>query len=163
VSSFVPVYALRTGIENPGLYFLVFALAMIVAQTFGGRASDRFGRTAVIVPGLALLAVGVAMLPVLNGWSILGSALVVGFGQGAAQPALFAMAVDRVRADERGAAVGTIGTFLEMGIGGGSIVAGMLAGAFGLSATFVIIAIAPLAAMGLALARPPIDAHSVGC
>jgi predicted MFS family arabinose efflux permease len=150
---------LRAGLENAGLYFLVFALSMIAGQTVGGRASDRVGRTGVIVPGLLLLAVGVAALPLLTGWAVLASALVVGLGQGAAQPTIFALAVDRVEAGEQGAAMGTVGTLLELGIGSGSILAGVLAETVGLGAMFVAMAFAPLAGAALALARRPVDAH----
>jgi MFS family permease len=159
VISFVPLYAPRSGLENAGLYFLVFALAMIGGQTAGGWASDRVGRTAVIVPGLALLSAGVAMLPLVGGWGMLASALVVGLGQGAAQSTIFALAVDRVDPAERGAALGTVGTLLELGIGGGSILAGVLAEQAGLGAMFAIMALAPLAAAALALARRSVDAH----
>ena len=159
VISFVPLYALRTGLENPGLYFLVFALAMIAGQTVGGWASDRVGRTAVIVPGLLLLAAGLALLPLVAGWGILASALVVGLGQGSAQPSIFALAVDRADASERGAALATVGTLLELGIGAGSILAGVIAERAGLGAMFVAMALAPLAAAALALARRSVDAH----
>jgi MFS family permease len=159
VISFVPIYALRAGLANPGLYFLVFALAMICGQTAGGWASDRVGRTAVIVPGLLLLSAGVAMLPLLSGWALLASALVVGLGQGSAQPTIFALAVDRVDPTDRGVALGTVGTLLELGIGAGSIAAGVIAEAAGLGTMFVALAVAPLAAAILALARRSVDAH----
>jgi MFS family permease len=159
VISFVPLYATRAGLENPGLYFLVFALAMIGGQTAGGWASDRLGRTAVIVPGLMLLAAGVAMLPLLSGWAVLASAVVVGLGQGSAQPTIFALAVDRVDPADRGVALGTVGTLLELGIGAGSIAAGLIAEAAGLGTMFASLALAPLAAALLALARRSVDAH----
>jgi MFS family permease len=157
----VPVYALRAGLENPGLYFLAFALAMIGGQTVGGRLSDRFGRAAVIVPGLLLLAAGIALVPSLRGLALLASGVVAGLGHGAAQPSLLALAVDRAGPAERGAALGTVGTFLEMGIGGGSILAGLLAGWIGLEAMFVLIAAGPLssAALTVALTWRRVDAH----
>jgi len=161
LASFVPVYALRVGLENPGLYFLAFALSMVAGQTLGGRLSDRLGRTAVIVPGLLLLAAGTALVPSLRGLTLLASGVVAGLGQGAAQPALLALAVDRVAPTERGAALGTVGTFIELGIGGGSILAGLLAERVGLETTFVLIAAAPLfsAALMAGVARRPVDAH----
>jgi MFS family permease len=161
LASFVPVYAVRVGLSNPGLYFLAFALSMIAGQTVGGRLSDRFGRAAVLLPGLLLLAAGVALVPSFSGWALLASGVVAGLGQGAAQPTLFALAVDRVGPAERGAALGTVGTFLELGIGGGSILAGLLAERAGLETTFRLIAAAPLfsAALTLSLTRRPVDAH----
>jgi MFS family permease len=161
LASFVPVRALRVGLENPGLYFLAFALSMIAGQTVGGRLSDRLGRGAVIVPGLLLLAAGTALVGYLEGTLLLGSGVIAGLGQGAAQPALLALAVDRVGPGERGAALGTVGTFVELGIGGGSILAGLLAERLGLEAAFAIIALAPLssAALTLWLVRGQVDAH----
>lgn len=148
IAAFIPILALQRGLANPGLFFTVYAGAMVVAQTLAGRASDRLGRKAAIVPGLVLLAVGLAGVGLLGDWWLLGAALVYGLGAGACQPSLFATAGDLVASEARGSAMATMGLFLELGISSGAIVVGLLAGVLGLGTTFVLGAAVPL--IGLA-------------
>jgi MFS family permease len=149
VASFVPILAARRGLDNPGLFFLVYAAAIFVAQTVAGRASDRLGRMAVVLPGLIVSAIGLAAIAAVGGWWLLVAGAVYGVGAGMVQPALFAAGGDRVPATERGSAMATMGLFLEIGIGGGSVVAGLVAGTLGLATTFALVAALPaLAAIG---------------
>ena len=151
VASFVPLLALQRGLANPGLFFSVYAMAMVAAQAIAGPASDRFGRAVVIAPGLALTAVGLVAMATLDGWWLLAAGVVYGLGAGATQPALFASASDLVRPEQRGSAMATMGLFLELGIGSGAIVAGVLAGSLGLGATFAGVAVVPLVGLALAM------------
>ena len=153
IASFVPLYALQQGLSNPGFYFTVCSVAMVLAQAIAGPISDRFGRLAVIGPGLLLSALGAAATALLGGWSLLGAAALYGTGSGAAQPALFALATDVAKEDERGSAMATVGVFLEAGISGGAIGAGLLAQQVGLSATFVVVSVVPL--VGILIAAAP--------
>ncbi|TAK22165.1 MAG: MFS transporter [Chloroflexota bacterium] len=149
IVSFVPIQAARVGLANPGWFFAGLHLAMLVGQVIGGRASDRHGRAAVLVPALLQCAVGVALIPLMPGTLLLLPAVCIGIGMGAAIPTLFAVAVDRSRPERSGAALGTLGMLLELGIGGGSIAAGIVGQAMGLDAAFLIAAaIAVVAAMG---------------
>jgi MFS family permease len=152
VASFVPIHALQRGVANPGLFFTMYALAMVAAQVAAGRASDRFGRSAAILPGLALTALGVLAVAGLNGWWLLAAGGLYGLGAGATQPALYAAAGDLVLPEERGSAMATMGLFLEAGIGFGSIAAGLLAEPLGLAGTFVAVALVPLAGLVAAAA-----------
>lgn len=174
MASFVPVYAVRHGLDNPGLFFTVYAGATILAQNVGGRLSDRLGRSAAILPGLLLGAVGIFLVPQLEGLALLIAAAVYGLGQGLSQPALFALPVDLVPPAERGSALATAGLFLELGIGSGAIGAGLLAKGFGLETALVLAAAAPLVSAAASLrllglpgrfgsARPSAgDSRSVG-
>ena len=143
VISFVPLLAARRGLDNPGLFFLAYAAAILVAQALAGRASDRLGRLAVVIPGLVVSAAGLIAISALAGPWLLGAGVIYGVGAGMVQPALFAAGGERVPAAERGAAMATMGLFLELGIGGGSIVAGLVAGAVGLQTTFALAAALP--------------------
>ena len=150
LTSFIPLLAVQRGMENPGLFFTAYAAASVGAQAVAGQVSDRLGRRAAIVPGLALVGLGLVAASALGGWYLLVAAMIYGAGFGATQPSLFALGGDLAGAAERGAAMATLGLFLELGISTGSIAAGLLAGPIGLSATFV--AFAGVAAVGLVLA-----------
>ena len=64
-------------------------------------------------------------------------AVLYAIGVGAAQPTLMAMTVDRAKPQERGAAMGTFTTAMDLGIGVGSVVWGMTAEAFGFQTMYV--------------------------
>ncbi len=104
-----------------GLAFLpVSTLIGILSLGFSARLSERFGATAVLVPGLALLAIGLlgfARVPV-DG-SYLGDVLPVmiplGLGAGLFFPSLTTLAVSGVPPSESGLASGLLNTTLQVG------------------------------------------------
>lgn len=145
IVSFLPLYAGRQGIDNPGIFFTAYAVVLLVARSFTGMLSDRFGRAAVIAPGLGL---AVAALLLLSTATALPAFIVVavlyGLAFAAVQPAMMALVVDRVAPQRRGAAMGTFSTAMDLGIGAGSMVWGVVAQAAGYQAMY-------LAAGGVAL------------
>lgn len=132
VASFLPVFAEREGLGNVGLFFTVFALANIGVRRGAGRLADRAGRRVVVLPalvvtGLAFVALAAGRSPL---WLAVAAAL-YGIGFGAGPPALLAMTTDRVPLEDRGRAMGTLFTALELGIFAGAILLGLYAGRFG--------------------------------
>ena len=57
---------------------------------------------------------------------LLAAGVLFGLGLGTAQPALFALGGDLVPPSERGTAMASLGIFMELGIGGGGTVTGIL-------------------------------------
>lgn len=128
IVTFLPVYAEKQAVGNPGLFFTVFAVVVIVARGPLGKLSDRLGRGVVIAPGLLVAAVGLAVLS----WSfsmatMLLVAILYGVAMAAIQPALMALAIDRAGPAQRGAAMGTFSTAMDLGIGLGSFGWGVVA------------------------------------
>ncbi len=100
--------------------------------------SDRRGRVAVIAPGLLFTFVALLVLSQAESMAaLLVVAVLYAVGVGAAQPTLMAMTVDRAGPQERGAAMGTFTTAMDLGIGVGSVVWGVTAEAFGFSTMYV--------------------------
>ncbi len=127
VLSFLPLLAVERKIENFEVFFTAFALALIVVRASAGELSDRFGRAAVVVPGMALTIVAMALLAVANTLPmLLLVALVYGLGFGAVNPALQAFTVDRAGLADRGAAMATFSAAFDLGIGIGSVVLGYI-------------------------------------
>ncbi|MBI4637377.1 MAG: MFS transporter [Candidatus Rokubacteria bacterium] len=149
--SFLPLYAHAHGV-NPGLFFLVFALVVAVVRGRAGRLSDRLGRVPVTVGGLSLAALALLTLAVrqdLVGLAAAGALYGVGFGS--AQPALMAWAVDSVERHDRGRAMGTYYTALELGIAIGAVGSGLAVGVVGFAGTFATAALMAAVGAGLAL------------
>jgi MFS family permease len=150
--TFLPLHAQRLGL-NPGIFFLVYALALTVTRGPAGRLSDDLGRAPVAAAGLALAAVALAVLAV--GEGALALALVgalYGLAGGIAQPALMAWCVDVVAPADRGRAMGTFFTALELGIAIGAMSSGLAVARWGFVATFLAAAAVALAGAVLPLA-----------
>src|SRR5665811_2398233 len=62
VITFLPVYAEVRDLGNPGVFFSVYAVFLIVSRGPLGKASDRFGRGHVVAPGMALMAASMLLL-----------------------------------------------------------------------------------------------------
>jgi MFS family permease len=92
ISSMFALHARAVGIENPSLFFGLFALTYTLSGAVSGYLSDRFGRSAMIVPGFCLLIAGLLFLTILNGAVILIlSAVLCGVGFGFVNTVLMAM------------------------------------------------------------------------
>jgi MFS family permease len=171
--SLAAVHAARTGLPNPGLIFLTYALGMGLVQVTGGRLPDRRGRGAAILPGLALAALGVWAIAAAHSWWLLPALAIFGLGIGLAQSNLLALAADYVAPQQRGSALATAGMFQEAGISSGATLAGLIGQAAGLPVAFALIGLLPAAALlvlvvspaGRAVLQPPgglIEAGAVG-
>jgi len=151
--TFLPLHADRHGL-NAGVFFLVYALSLTIVRQPAGRLSDRFGRSGVVAVSLlfstaALLIVAMSEGPA----ALIAGGIVYGVGQGMAQPALVAWCVDRVGPMERGRAMGTFYTALELGIAAGAMIAGVSVTRVGFATTFVVAAGVTLGAAALAATR----------
>lgn len=127
VLSFLPLFVQARALGNPGLYFIVYSIAVIIARPVSGKWSDRFGRAQVIIPGMLLLTTAMTLLAYANSipW-LLSVATLQGVGFGTVQPALMAFCVDRVSEQERGPALATLMMAFDIGHGLSAIGLGLL-------------------------------------
>lgn len=150
----LPLYVQSLKAGNPGVFFLVFALVIAGVRRYGGQLSDRFGRAPVTAAGTLLAGLAMAALA-LGGdlTALILAGILYGIGFGTAEPALMAWTVDRVPPEERGKAMGTFYTALELGIGTGAIGFGLILGLVGYPFMFVTAGVLALAGGALALTR----------
>ena len=147
IVSFLSLYALEKGITNIGLYFLVYAAAMLVTRPVFGRLVDRFGFNATMYPGLIILVIAMVILSQASTMVIfLFVALLYGVGFGAVQSSLQTLAVIYAPKERLGAANATFFTGFDGGIGFGSIVAGIVASALGYAWMYLIFSFFPILA-----------------
>lgn len=138
IGSFLPIYATGRGLANPGWFFTANAVTLVAARGLTGKLSDRYGRAAVIAPGLVLAALGLGLLSVATSMvSFLLIAVVYGLGFAAMQPTLMALIVDRVPAGRRGTAMGMFAIAMDLGIATGSLVWGFVAQLVGYEVMYV--------------------------
>lgn len=151
--AFLPLHADSHGV-NPGVFFLTFAVLTTLARGPAGRLSDRVGRPPVAAAGLLLAAVALVVLALSEGGPGLATAgAIYGLAYGTAQPALLAWCVDGAAEGERGRAMGTFYTALEIGIAIGAMASGVAVARWGFVETFLATAGVAVGAGGLALLR----------
>jgi MFS family permease len=127
LSSFISIFAQSRGVRNPGFYFMVQAVALLITRIFVGRLADRYGRAAIIIPGVICMAAALGLLPLARGFPyFVISASLTGLGFGAAQPATMALLIDKVRPERRGLATATYYTGFDAGVSLGSILLGVV-------------------------------------
>jgi MFS family permease len=152
VVALLPLFAEQAKLGNAGLFFTVFSVVVLVLRGPLGRLSDRRGRVAVVAPGLLFTFVALLVLSRADSTAaMLVVAVLYAIGVGAAQPTLMAMTVDRAAPQERGVAMGTFTTAMDLGIGVGSVVWGMTAEALGFQTMYVVASLMGLVGVALLL------------
>ncbi len=144
-----------------GIYALV---AMLVMASPISRAGDRYGRFGPMMLGLVGIAIGLALLGVLEGYGgVVAGMAVFGLGYGLVFPAATALVASATGADRRGMAFGVFYAVYSLGVVVGASGSGRLAslsddlvGLPFLVAAAVVVAAVPLVAiMRYAASRSP--------
>ena len=135
-----------------GIYALV---AMLVMASPISRAGDRYGRFGPLMLGLVGIAIGLALLGVLEGYGgVVAGMAVFGLGYGLVFPAATALVASATGADRRGMAFGVFYAVYSLGVVVGASGSGRLAslsdnlvGLPFLVAAVVVVAAVPLVAI----------------
>jgi MFS family permease len=137
VSAFIVLHLDAREIGNGTLAFTAFAATVVGVRLVGGRLPDRFGgarcaMAAGLVEAAGLIAIAAAQsLPV----AIVGS-LAMGGAFALLLPSLALIALERVPIERRGATMGTLTAFFDLGVGIGAPLAGVAASLAGYGAAF---------------------------
>lgn len=145
VTTFLAIFASSRGIENPGLYFSVEAIALLISRAFSGRLADQHGRAFAIIPGVIAMSLAVALLPLAHEYpEFMVSAMFMGLGFGMAQPASMALLVDQVSLGQRAIAVATYFIGYDGGIFLGSFLSGAVSQVWGFGVMWPFAAVCAL-------------------
>lgn len=108
--------------ETASLFFLVWAVSMLVIRLFAGRAHDRYGDNAVIPVALMFMASGIALLAAANDpWHFVLAAILGGLGHGVLVPSLQAISIKRAAPDRIPVATATFYLALDVGVAVGPV------------------------------------------
>ena len=119
-----------------GLYPMLWGGGQLVT----GRLSDTIGRRPMIVSGMIIQAAAFPAALLLLAWPLLAglvSAILLGIGTAMAQPALSAAVADHTHPSWRAQGLGVYRFWRDLGYALGAVIAGLLAQAFGLSASVI--------------------------
>jgi MFS family permease len=135
--SFIALYGREIGIRNSSLYFLIFSIGIAAARIISGKEFDRHGPRRIITLCLILLIVGFPMLALAkNPLLFYISAIIIGFGNGVIFPTFQSIVNNLADSTHRGVANSTLYTAVDLGMGLGMILAGLIAQKISLSAIF---------------------------
>jgi MFS family permease len=141
IAAFVVLLLESRGIEHGVTVFAAFAAMIVLARLVAGDLPDRIGPARVAVVAALIEAAGLLAIAFAQS---LPMALAGGMAMGAAfsllNPSLMLIAVGRVSAEARGAAMGTYTAFFDAGVGIGAPIAGLAAALTSYEGAFVLAA-----------------------
>ena len=142
ILSFVTLYAEERGLSDAvSLYFVIYAIVILISRPPVGRRVDRTGENSIIYWCFASLTIGLIILALaFNGPLLLLSAAFVGFGIGATQSIVQAVIARDTPQNELGKANSTFFMSMDLGSGIGPIVIGAIIPFIGYSGSYIVLA-----------------------
>jgi predicted MFS family arabinose efflux permease len=142
--AFFPLYAIRCGVSNPGLFFSASAIMMVAGRMFGGKIMDTCNREKFIVTFLSAVVV---LLTIISLSRTLSMFIVVGsfWGIGTAffVPVSMAYSLEH-SGPSSGTAVGTFRALQDLGLGLGPVGMGTIIPFTGYRVMFLFLALISL-------------------
>jgi predicted MFS family arabinose efflux permease len=155
--AFAALQARRVGLPGGALVLAVYGLVVIGCRIALAKASDRMPAVRLGVVALLLCAAGLTVTAALsNPPGLVTGAAILAIGISLLTPAFYRTIMSLVGRDQHGGAAGTFTLVVDLGLGGGPIVFGLVAAAASLDSAFAAGAlIAALAATATALRGRP--------
>jgi len=146
--AFLPIVSLERG--HPawltGALFSAQVVTVALTKPFFGRFSDRHGRMGQMLGGAALTALACAAIPFAPGLaSLFALSVLLGLALSVATSATSAYVADLSRRENRGGAMGLLGSIMDVGHSAGPLAAGLAAALFGSAGAFATGAVVLLA------------------
>jgi predicted MFS family arabinose efflux permease len=126
--AFFPLYAIHHGVTNPGFFFAIYAIMLILGRGFGGKLLDLYAkeREKVILPCLMGYILSMTLLAFSKTLPMfILVAIVWGMGNALLYPMFITIAVDRAGPD-RAPALGTFLAIADLGTGIGPVLMGLI-------------------------------------
>jgi len=146
VFGFMAPFAKWKELGNPGLFYTITAIGVIISRLTLGKIVDKLGADVVVIPGIVVIVTCLTLFPFIESRTALFIlALPFGLSQGALFPTINAMLFKRCSPARRGTTAGAYYTALDIGYSAGAPLLGALADAldyrfiFWVAAVFAVI------------------------
>lgn len=154
IITFIPSFGLSRNIDNIGVFFTAYALAVLAARAFTGRLADRHGFFGVLLPGFFCIFLSLILLAFAYSLpAVLTSAVFYGLGYGTVYPLINAIIIKLCPPSRRGSANATIFAAMDIGIGSGAFVWGFISQGAGFAAVYLLSALFILVALAVYLVK----------
>jgi MFS family permease len=143
IEAFLALYAASLGIPawQIGVILGVQLVSIVFMKPLMGRVSDRIGRQRVILPGLAVGAASVVLLPYFSGFVGLAAlSLVFGLGFATVTSSTAALVADLTKNGRYGSSMGVLRTVMDVGQSIGPVLTGFMIGVAGYTSAFTLLA-----------------------
>lgn len=138
IMSFFSLYAIEKGFQSVGMFFFLIAAASFFIRLISGKIFDRFGAVAILIPASIFSIAGLSILYIAQTNAMFFTAAICyGFGFGSIFPAIQTWCINLVEEHEHEDAMGTFFNFFDMGIGGGSLLLGVVATVYSYQALYI--------------------------
>lgn len=138
VSLYILLFAQEEGYANAGLTLVFATFGMAVGNLSSDRLQEKIGANGALLLVFAVSAAGYAVMALWhNMTTYLIGGTVYGLVQGICMPVLYYLAVNKMPAHRRGVAGGTVYCMLDLGVGVGTLLWGLVIQFFSFSACFL--------------------------
>ncbi|MBS4201593.1 MFS transporter [Bacillus sp. FJAT-49732] len=146
VMSFMALYAKELNIEGVAWFYFINTISAFLIRFISGKTFDRIGPVWVIVPSTISMIIGFILLyQSTTLYGLLSAACLYGMGQGALFPALQAWVLNKTTPDRYLKVTSMFYNSLDIGIGGGSAILGLVAAKINYSTIYLVSAFIMLA------------------
>jgi len=156
--SVLPLWASHIGLDA-GAVSLVFGISMAMEMTMfypAGAAMDNLGRKWVAVPCLAIMSIGMILLPATHHfWPLTIVGILIGFGNGLGSGIVMTLGADLAPTVGRAQFLGAWRLCGDIGTAGGPLLAAAIAGAVSLAGASLAMGAVGLAGASLIYFRMP--------
>ena len=137
LAGFIVLHLAELGAGHGAAVFTAFAVTVVLARIALSWIPDRFGARVTAAAAGVAQAIGLALIALAGGLpAAIAGAVVMGAGNSLSFPALALLVADRSEEHRRGAAMGGLTAFFDLGVGVGGPLAGALSAAAGYPAAF---------------------------
>lgn len=143
IMSFAALYAKKMGFSNTAWFFFTIAIAGFVIRMFSGKIYDKKGPAMIIFGGSLFSIAGLVIVAAsTTEFQFILASVFYGAGFGAIFPALQAWCSQLVSLNDQESAMATFFNFFDLGIGGGSLILGVIATLISYQAIYFVAAAA---------------------
>ena len=136
-NSYMVMLGSERSIANIGMYFVLSSVVLLFSRPYLGKLTDRKGVPFVIIPSFILTAAGLVLIGVsFSLWLILLAGALIALGNGGL-PALQVDSLRKLAGDRRTVATGTYLIGIDLGMGTGQTLGGVLTESFSFGTVFV--------------------------
>ncbi len=139
--AFVSLHAGEVGLAATSLPLFVYGAVVVVCRVVFAKVPDRLPSLRLAAAALVVVAAGLSTMAL---WTtpvgLIAGAALMGLGITFSTPAFFSAIFSTAGPGDRGAAAGTASAFLDLGLGGGPIMLGLVARALGIPWAFGVAA-----------------------
>jgi|SRR5690625_1775991 len=143
VLSFINLYAIEIGlIKAATFFFVVYSITVLLSRPFTGILMDRKGANFVMYPAFVIFSTGMFLLSTANSaFSLLIASILIGLGFGNMQSITQAITIKLISPNRMGIAISTFFIFVELGLGFGPYLIGIIISLTGFRSLYIIISI----------------------